>query len=231
MIATPRAAAEREVSLTNGFSAGYADLADILLGKGVRPALGAAGGSFRGRVADYWYHQSAFARQHRDLAQALVSSVEREYDPSAGGRHAQAAVRGAWMLEVGSFIGNSAVTWGRAAIRAKSNLTIVCLDTWLGDVGMWQRKGKWLGTPDRVTGEPRLYEQFMANVQGWNLSGRVLPLRAPASVGLRYLSSLIDTGQLPSPSLVYVDAAHEYPETELDTYHWHAVRGLWTPPV
>lgn len=224
----------------------YDYIADTILGTGVRP-FHAAGrdGSVRGATPDYWYKQSAFKRQHSDLARALLR------DARSGG----------WMLEVGSFIGNSATacavgsrtgmialpfltthslwspvhphhgsesrpsSWAHAAAAVGSSITLVCLDTWLGDVGMWHRKGKWLGNPDGVTGAPRLFEQFLANIHGKNLSRRVLPLRAPSSVGLRYLSQLISAGKLSPPQIVYIDAAHEYPETELELMGGWALLG------
>ena len=48
---------------------------------------------------------------------------------------------------------------------------------------MWKTGGKWLGTRD-PSGQPRLYEQFMLNIQGTNISEYVVPLRATATIGL-----------------------------------------------
>ena len=41
----------------------------------------------------------------------------------------------------------------------------------------------------------------------------VLPVRIASTVGLQYAFELIAEGQLPRPSIIYVDAAHQYPET------------------
>jgi hypothetical protein len=101
------------------------------------------------------------------------------------------ASEGCWILEIGSFIGNSAVTWVKATrAAALASATVVTMDSWLGDVGMWQWKDKWLG-PRSSDGSPRLFEQFMANIVDKNASDRVLPLRVPSAVGLRYLLTLL----------------------------------------
>jgi len=172
----------------------YDDIADALLGTGMRPfASGTAA-----TPASFWYTKSAFSSTHRDLAAALVRAAGSSY-----------------IVEVGSFIGNSAITWANAIKRERSASKVVCIDTWLGDVGMWQQKGKWLGPRDG-TGQPRIFEQFLANVLAANASELVLPLRAPSSVGLRYLATLVATHRVPPPMVVYLDAAHEYPETELE---------------
>ena len=92
---------------------------------------------------DNWYPYSLFSTQHVDLAEALVDTLNG----------------GGYMVELGSFIGNSATTWARAMERRNhtSKSVIICIDTWLGDANMWQSKGQWLGTP-ATTGQPRLFE-------------------------------------------------------------------------
>ena len=179
----------------------YGQLADAILGEGIRPfANGTGAPGWRGMRANNWYRQSSFSMQHKDLAETLMS---------IGGN-------GTWVLEVGSFIGASASTWARATRRAHTDTTIIAMDTWLGDVGFWQKKGKWLGPPDQITGEPRIFEQFMANIVGNGLSDRVLPVRASSLVGLRYLHQQVLKSVLPSPHVIYLDSAHEYPETVLE---------------
>ena len=145
---------------------------------------------------DDWYPQSAFSRQEL-LAKTLAAEV------------------GGYMLELGSFIGNSAATWVRALRSVGSDAPVVCIDTWLGDVNMWHWRQKFLG-PAGETGQPRLYEQFMLNSIGKNVSSQIIPMRASAIVGLRYIRDQISSGLLPRPRVIYLDAAHMYPETEFE---------------
>lgn len=179
----------------------YGALADAILGVGVRPfANGTGQPGWRGTQPNMWYRQSSFAKQHANLAEVLMAE---------GGE-------GKWVLEVGSFIGASAITWAKASQKAGVKATLVAMDTWLGDVGFWQKKGKWLGPPDATTGEPRIFEQFMSNVVAAGVDHIVLPCRASALVGLRYLSQLIANQKLSPPNTIYLDSAHEYPETVLE---------------
>lgn len=147
---------------------------------------------------NYWYG-SVFARAHVDLAKLLV----RHAGPDG------------YIVELGSFIGNSATVWANTAKAFGWSTPVVCIDTWLGDLVMWEMKGKLLGTPS-ATGQPRLYEQFMLNVIGANVSSHVVPMRLPAETGLRYLERRVLFGKLPAPRVIFLDTAHSYPETTLE---------------
>ena len=107
------------------------------------------------------------------------------------------------------------MTFGRMVRKLGLRIPIVCMDTWLGDVHMWHVKGDNLGH-QADTGEPRLFEQFMSNIKHKNYTDLVLPLRAPAMVGLRYLQTLVERRKIPPPNVIYLDTAHEYPETEME---------------
>lgn len=175
----------------------YAKLADAFLGKGVRPFAG-----FRAPAdmrANFWYG-SSFAMAHADLASILV-------------RETSAAAEDAWVLEAGSFIGGSATVWAQAARSlGRPKLPVVCLDTWLGDLLMWEKKGNFLGRPG-PDGTPRLFEQFMLNVAAQNASEQVLPVRMPALQGLEYIRRRVAFQGVPPPSVIYLDTAHTYPDT------------------
>lgn len=175
------------------------ELGNALLGAGFEdPFAGFKAKQPRDMAYNDWYPHSQL-RQHADLVDVLVAGL------GSGG----------WVLELGSFIGNSASVWAAAIKRQKLDATLVCMDTWLGDVFMWKSKGQWLG-PQSRSGQPRLYEQFMLNVAGKNVSDVVIPVRTSAIVGLKYVLSLMSSGRVPPPGVIYLDAAHEYPETELE---------------
>jgi hypothetical protein len=177
----------------------YQRLADGILGVGHKPFA-----EYMHFVpANNWYGHSALSREH-ELSDLLASGVPED----------------SYILEIGSFIGNSAIEWARAAQNHGRNTTIVCVDTWLGDVGMWHDKGKWLG-PRGIDGEPRLFEQFLANVHASGFSHRILPVRMSSVVGLKYFAHLTSTGRITRPHVIYLDSAHEYPETELE------IRAAW----
>ena len=167
-------------------------LADAFLGSGVRPFEG-----FRppdDMRAHYWYG-SVFSMSHYDLAEILLTTVQDAWHDDA------------WVLEAGSFIGNSAVTWASTMRALQMRSVVVCIDTWLGDIIMWEKRGKMLGKPG-ADGQPRLFEQFMLNVAGKNMTEYVLPLRMPASIGLLYVRRHVEQQGLPPPAIIYVDTAH-----------------------
>ena len=98
-----------------GRAVSYGDLAAALLGKQfAAPFSGFSKDAPRDMKASYWYAHSALSDKHADLAAKLVASGIRD---------------GGYVLELGSFIGNSATTWARAIKQQKLNASVVCMDT------------------------------------------------------------------------------------------------------
>lgn len=136
------------------------------------------------------------------------------------GKHVQLVV------EVGSFLGRSSTLIGnflRQRDLASSNgarvTPLLCIDTWLGDVGMalGQTYKEVMG---QRNGHPTLYHLWLVNMIAGNLTERVLPFVAPSMLGAKVLDFLriaID--------VVYLDSAHEIHETFMElSFYWHLVR-------
>ncbi len=116
-------------------------------------------------------------------------------------------------IEVGSFIGSSAIILGNMVKSA--NGVLMCVDTWCGDINMWLMD-QFHSTMNKEDGNPKIYDYFILNIMNNNLTDTVIPLRVSSIVGARMLKVLnyeID--------FVYVDSAHEAGETfmELMLYH------------
>jgi hypothetical protein len=116
-------------------------------------------------------------------------------------------------IEVGSFIGSSAIILGNMVKSA--NGVLMCVDTWCGDINMWLME-RFHSTMNKEDGNPKIYDYFILNIMNNNLTDTVIPLRVSSIVGARMLKVLnyeID--------FVYVDSAHEAGETfmELMLYH------------
>ena len=119
----------------------------------------------------------------------------------------------AFGIEVGSFIGSSAVvlgTWLR-----ETNGVLMCVDPWCGDINMWLLK-EFAGTMRKADGDPVIFHYFMNNMFNNGLTETVIPFRVSSVVAARTLKVLnyeID--------LVYLDSAHEAGETflELSLYY------------
>lgn len=116
-------------------------------------------------------------------------------------------------IEVGSFIGSSAVLLGN--FMKQRGGTLLCVDTWCGDIIMWLMD-EFVETMGKADGNPKIFDRFMSNMIANNLTQTVVPLRTTAIVAARMLRVLkyeID--------FVYLDSAHECGETfiELSLYH------------
>jgi len=116
-------------------------------------------------------------------------------------------------LEVGSFIGSSAVLLGN--FLKMSNGTLICIDTWCGDINMWLMDN-FAQTMGKADGNPDIFDRFMSNMIKNSLTDTVIPFRVSSIVAARTLKVLnyeID--------LIYLDSAHECGETfmELSLFH------------
>ena len=124
------------------------------------------------------------------------------------------------VVEVGSFIGASAralAAWLRSKAGAEqaAKPTLICVDTWCGDINMWLHP-RFAGLMDKRGGDPGLYRNFISNIVYANAQDIVTPLRVSSIVGarmLKVLNYIVD--------VVYIDASHEAGETfmELSLYY------------
>ena len=133
-------------------------------------------------------------------------------------------------LEVGSFVGNSAILTASVAAHAcMRNMTIVVVDPFTGDVNMWDWQQ--LASKGRrhlpfgydflaldASGRPTIRDRFMSNVAWAGAAPWVVPITAPGVVGMRLLGRLLKSFYhhglvAPRPSVLYLDSAHEAGET------------------
>jgi len=135
-------------------------------------------------------------------------------------------------VEVGSFIGGSAVTTAETVKDLNLSTGIVCIDPFTGDVGMWStRKAMRImaNHPNADSalkmdqyGHSRIYETFLANVRKKGHNDIVMPLRISSISGLRLIQALWRDKRIQVlPQVVYLDSAHEEGETLLE------VRTAW----
>ncbi|KAL1511631.1 hypothetical protein AB1Y20_006423 [Prymnesium parvum] len=119
-----------------------------------------------------------------------------------------------FVVEVGSFTGRSSVLIGdflrkkyAPTARFSEPPQLLCIDTWLGDLGM--TIGAYLREiVDKRHGQPTIYHQWLVNIMSANLTRSVLPLVTTSFLGARILDHL----RLHA-DLIYLDSAHEQQET------------------
>jgi hypothetical protein len=117
-----------------------------------------------------------------------------------------------FVVEVGSFMGKSATNIGKALLNYKSGSTYVllCIDTWLGGLEQWMGSSlrEMLGIE---YGRPTVYEQFIANIIGNNLTNYVIPYSTTSILGARFLLQ-----NKFFPQVIYLDSGHLQGETYLE---------------
>ena len=128
------------------------------------------------------------------------------------------ALRPSYLVEIGSFKGGSALRIADAAVAATTDAELpclVCVDTFLGDAGMWLNRTDGARRALLLEhGLPSLYFQFLANTLRQQYV--ILPLPLASLCALRALQHLAADGTTPQPDFIYLDASHEKGETVLE---------------
>ena len=122
------------------------------------------------------------------------------------------------IVEVGSFLGGSAVHFGKQIKRCGLDCAMICVDTWLAEEILWS-------IPEHRErlfirhGRPEFYQQFMANVWYEGLADTVVPLPMASVSAARYLNI-----NRVRADLIYIDGCHEECEAYRDIQlYWDLV--------
>ncbi len=105
------------------------------------------------------------------------------------------------IIEVGSFVGESAIHMAKFIKSKKRDCAILCVDTWYAGFDHWK------GARDKIQmhfGRPDLYYKFIANVITNDCQDVIIPF-AMDSIGAARVIGWMGLG----PQLVYIDASHE----------------------
>lgn len=123
------------------------------------------------------------------------------------------------IVEVGSFLGRSAMLMAEKMKAAGKQGCVVCVDHWLTD---WQHceEDEFRGLTKHHCGAPTYYYTFMANVVAKGLQDFIVPLRMDAYNAARRLDVLKI-----SPDVIYVDGCHDYDPVVSDLkMYWRVLR-------
>ncbi|CAM6102305.1 unnamed protein product [Calypogeia fissa] len=124
-------------------------------------------------------------------------------------------VRPTLIVELGSFLGASAMHMGQIARNLSLETVILCLDDFRGWPGFRETKFKDIKIHN---GENLLYHQFLKNIQFMNLTDLILPV--PYSTAATLLA-FCEWGI--RPDLIEVDAAHDFHSTWIDLNLGYAI--------
>jgi len=117
------------------------------------------------------------------------------------------------VIEVGSWLGDSAIHMSSLLESLVPWYEIVCVDTWLGATEMWTdtadaTRYRMLGLDD---GYPTIYRQFLRNVWLSGYASKITPFPQTSANAARWFKK---KGIL--ADAIYLDASHEYEDVLLD---------------
>lgn len=123
------------------------------------------------------------------------------------------------IIEVGSFLGISAMHMASLLKRLGLNSVVICIDTWLAERQLWSRPEIRAALLFQH-GRPNVYYSFLANIIDAELTDYIVPMPMHSLGAARYLQDLgIDA------SLIYIDGNHEAGEVYADLMaYWDRLR-------
>lgn len=115
------------------------------------------------------------------------------------------------IIEIGSWIGGSALLMAAAAEDLGLDVEIVCIDTWLGSV---EHLGEVTTFHKLENGRPTIYRQFLSNIVHQNRQSVITPFPIDSVNGLLFLQK-----HGIKADLIYVDGGHDYMSVKNDLYN------------
>jgi len=116
------------------------------------------------------------------------------------------------IIEVGTWLGASAINMAEETRKAGLETKIYCVDTWLGAEEFWTR---WADTPERDlkcrNGLPQVYFDFLSNVVEHGVQDMIVPVTNTSHIG-----SMILKHRGVEAQLIYIDGSHEYEDVRRD---------------
>ena len=116
------------------------------------------------------------------------------------------------IIEVGTWLGASAIHMAKICRELGLQTTIYCVDTWLGAEEFWTSKAD---TQERnlrqKNGYPQVYFDFLANVVQHECQDLIVPIPNTSTIG-----SIILQDRRVLADLIYIDGSHEYQDVKTD---------------
>ena len=116
------------------------------------------------------------------------------------------------IIEVGTWLGASAIHMAKICRELGLQTTIYCVDTWLGAEEFWTSKAH---TEERdlrqKNGYPQVYFDFLANVVQHECQDLIVPIPNTSTIG-----NIILQDRRVLADLIYIDGSHEYQDVKTD---------------
>ena len=156
--------------------------------------------------------KKAFFRTSGNLsAKTEVDSWKKDYDKDFF-RYIIGKTHPKKIIEVGSFVGYSAINMLNECQNNNLDTEIVCIDTWLGGIDHYLNEDKLFSKYfDIQKGISGIFDKFLENVSEHGYKDRVIPIPNTSSCGYKILKN-IDY----QSDITYIDASHEYEDVIRD---------------
>jgi hypothetical protein len=121
------------------------------------------------------------------------------------------------VIEVGSFLGYSAIKMAKEIKRLNLKSKIICVDTWLGSSEHYDSKDNRLSYN---FGYPSIYYNFISNVIHENVQDIIIPFPFPSSIAYKNLRKVFDKLDIKA-ELIFIDGSHEEDDVYLDLSYYY----------
>ena len=117
------------------------------------------------------------------------------------------------IIEIGSFLGESAINMGKISKRLGLDIQIICIDTWLGSDEHWRddKCGMMHFFDHFKNGISSMYDQFVKNVLFNGVDDIIVPIPNTSTTGYNILKWKNVTADL-----IYVDGSHDKDDVKKD---------------
>lgn len=126
-------------------------------------------------------------------------------------------VKPSLIIEVGSWMGQSASTMARACQMnpETEDTVVICVDTWLGSKEHW-RDPELIHHLELVNGYPTFFLRFMTNMVNAGVQDNIVPVPMPSQIAASYLKDFSLKADL-----IYIDGSHDEKDVYDDLYaYW-----------
>lgn len=121
------------------------------------------------------------------------------------------------VIEVGSFLGYSAIKMAKEVQRLNLNTKIICVDTWLGSPEHYDHSDTRL---NYINGYPSMYYNFISNVIAENVHNVIYPFPFPSSVAFKILKKIFSELEI-SADFIFIDGSHEEEDVYTDLFYYY----------
>lgn len=126
------------------------------------------------------------------------------------------------IIEVGSFLGYSAIKMAKEIKRLNLDSKIICVDTWLGSPEHYRMhkgdmKDNRLGYKH---GYPTMYYKFISNVIHNDVQDIIQPFPYPSSVAFKTLEAIFQEQDIKA-DFIFIDGSHEEHDVYMDLYYYY----------